>query len=56
MRYPILPDRWLSSADAEVRRMVYLMRHHSSYTPRDFDLSPYFAVVKPTLEVIYDAA
>jgi hypothetical protein len=25
------------------------IRHSSLYTPRDFDISPYFEVVKPTL-------
>jgi hypothetical protein len=54
VRYPILPDLWFTTADAEVRRLVYLMRHHSSYTPRDFDLSPYFAIVKPTIEHHFD--
>ncbi|WP_371193055.1 YiiX/YebB-like N1pC/P60 family cysteine hydrolase [Glaciecola sp. SC05] len=29
--------------------MVLTRRHYSHYTPRDFDLSPYFEVVKPTL-------
>ncbi|MCP9231169.1 MULTISPECIES: hypothetical protein [unclassified Mesorhizobium] len=28
--------------------------HHSLYTPRDFDLSPYFRIVKPTLEYGFD--
>lgn len=55
VRYPILPDRWLlDGTDAQTRRLVYLMRHHSSYTPRDFDLSPYFAVIKPTIEHEFD--
>jgi hypothetical protein len=26
------------------------IRHHSLFTPRDFDISPYFEIVKPTLE------
>jgi hypothetical protein len=25
-------------------------KHHSLLTPRDFDVSPYFAVIKPTVE------
>ncbi len=25
------------------------IRHYSLYAPRDFDLSPYFMIVKPTL-------
>ena len=30
------------------------IRHHSLYAPRDFDISPYFAVVKPTIENGFD--
>ena len=26
------------------------VRHHSLYVPRDFDVSPYFEIVKPSLE------
>ena len=26
------------------------IRHHSLFTPRDFDVSPYFNIVKPTIE------
>ncbi|MFT5718888.1 MAG: hypothetical protein ACI9T7_003099 [Oleiphilaceae bacterium] len=29
-------------------------RHFSHFTPRDFDLSPYFEVVKPTLTAGFD--
>lgn len=43
--YPILPD-----VTRENQRDVMHIRHHSLFTPRDFDLSPYFAVVKPTIE------
>jgi len=32
------------------RREMLEIRHHSLYAPRDFDISPYFAVVKPTIE------
>jgi len=32
-----------------VRRHLLEIRHSSLYTPRDFDISPYFEVVKPTL-------
>ena len=34
--------------------MHYEHRHFSHYVPRDFDLSPYFRVVKPTLELGFD--
>ena len=30
------------------------VRHHSLFAPRDFDVSPYFAVIKPTLETGFD--
>jgi hypothetical protein len=30
------------------------IRHHSLFTPRDFDISPYFEVVKPTLAAAFD--
>ena len=33
---------------------VYYRRHFTHYTPRDFDLSPYFRIIKPTLEQGFD--
>ena len=30
------------------------IRHHSLFAPRDFDLSPYFKIVKPTIEFGFD--
>jgi hypothetical protein len=30
------------------------IRHHSLYTPRDFDISPYFEVIKPILAYNFD--
>ncbi len=54
VRYPVLPDLWQLSPDRETRDLLYRVRHHASYTPRDFDLSPYFAVIKPTLERRFD--
>jgi len=53
--YPILPksidnhDGTNSEEDE-----AYEVRHHSLFTPRDFDLSPYFATVKPTIEGGFD--
>lgn len=29
-------------------------KHHSLLTPRDFDVSPYFAIIKPTVECGFD--
>ena len=54
IRYPILPTveyREEASAASDARRREILhIRHHSLYTPRDFDVSPYFRIVKPTIE------
>jgi hypothetical protein len=48
VRYPILPK--ISRAESESAREELLeIRHSSLYAPRDFDISPYFEVVKPTL-------
>jgi hypothetical protein len=49
VRYPILPEPVAEDAQPRFRP-----RHHSFVTPRDFDLSPFFAVVKPTLEAGFD--
>lgn len=50
--YPILPE--VRRVDAESRREILHIRHHSLYAPRDFDLSPFFAIVKPTIETGFD--
>lgn len=50
VRYPILPI----SVDSDDDETIYSIRHHSLFTPRDFDVSPYFAVIKPTLENAFD--
>jgi hypothetical protein len=48
VRYPILPK--ITHVDSQTeRREVAEIRHSSLYAPRDFDISPYFAVVKPRL-------
>lgn len=53
--YPILPTvRVLDASGDFARREIYHIRHHSLFTPRDFDLSPYFAVIKPTLRGDFD--
>ena len=49
VRYPILPK--VTRVESEqARREIMEIRHSSLYAPRDFDISPYFEVVKPTLE------
>jgi hypothetical protein len=52
VRYPILPR--VERVDDESRREIMHIRHHSLYTPRDFDLSPFFDIVKPTIESTFD--
>jgi hypothetical protein len=51
--YPILPDmirrRDNPGADDHNRELLTI-RHFSLYAPRDFDISPYFEVVKPSIE------
>jgi hypothetical protein len=51
--YPVLPLVTMHDADAVVREIFHI-RHHSLYAPRDFDVSPYFEVVKPTLAQGFD--
>jgi hypothetical protein len=58
IRYPILPERLTDSDDEEgseaQQREYFRIRHHSLFAPRDFDASPYFDVIKPTLEQGFD--
>ena len=49
VRYPILP-KIQRIENRRTRREILHIRHHSLYMPRDFDISPYFSVVKPTIE------
>jgi hypothetical protein len=51
--YPILPEMLRRNADPgaeDHNREILYIRHFSLYTPRDFDISPYFDVVKPMVE------
>lgn len=54
VRYPILPDVDFEEAKDYFGHRYYkeilFIRHYSQFTPRDFDMSPYFEIVKPTLE------
>lgn len=54
VHYPILPYPIWSSEDPDDRHLCYQIRHYSSFTPRDFDLSPYFDIVKPELRACFD--
>ncbi|MGB7286952.1 MAG: lipo-like protein, partial [Salaquimonas sp.] len=59
IKYPILPEVTLAPGRAHAesgysRREILHIRHHALFTPRDFDLSPYFKIIKPTLEHGFD--
>ena len=59
MRYPILPERILVNGKTYsmapyVQRENEHIRKHGLYTPRDFDVSPYFSIVKPNLDNGFD--
>ncbi len=53
IRYPILPKVTRLESKA-ARREVLAIRQSSLYMPRDFDISPYFAIIKPTIEMGFD--
>jgi hypothetical protein len=56
--FPILPVIDTEVMDApdcrDCLREIYHIRHHSLFVPRDFDVSPYFAVIKPSLGYVVD--
>lgn len=58
VRYPILPltehhNETGTSPDYNMTEVLHI-RHSSLFTPRDFDISPYFRVIKPTVEKGFD--
>ena len=48
VRYPILPEV------ADEKQESYRIKDSTLFVPRDFDISPYFSVVKPTIEKAYN--
>ncbi len=53
--YPILPEVSFDDAtNIAAQREIFHIRDHSLFAPRDFDLSPYFQVVKPALTDGFD--
>jgi hypothetical protein len=53
VHYPILAK--VTTMQSRIaRRQIAAIHHSSLYAPRDFDISPYFTVVKPTVEVGFD--
>src|SRR6201993_3615584 len=53
VRYPILP-RITRAGSRQARRAILHIRDSSLYMPRDFDISPYFEIVKPTVVQGFD--
>lgn len=58
VHYPILPRiesrTQIDEAGREHRSEILHIRDSSLYTPRDFDTSPFFRIIKPTLEMGFD--
>lgn len=55
--YPILPDIPAGETGRDdwfIEQEILHIRHHSLFTPRDFDVSPFFRIVKPTIEAGFD--
>ncbi|MFO1112101.1 MAG: YiiX/YebB-like N1pC/P60 family cysteine hydrolase [Bradyrhizobium sp.] len=48
VRYPILP-KITKAGSRRARKEILHIRDSSLYMPRDFDISPYFEIVKPTI-------
>ncbi|MBI1362010.1 MAG: YiiX/YebB-like N1pC/P60 family cysteine hydrolase [Sphingobium sp.] len=58
IKYPVLPLVTTVAAATptclDCLKEVLRIRHHSLFVPRDFDVSPYFKIVKPSLEGTFD--
>jgi len=59
IHYPILPERASINGKTYVlapfvKDEITHIRTYGLYTPRDFDVSPYFAIIKPTLAAGFD--
>lgn len=58
VHYPILPTIERQPTNVpdcnDCTEEILHVRHHSLFVPRDFDVSPYFAVVKPALAPGFD--
>lgn len=58
VHYPVLPEIQRAWSDdpmhADCYAEIYHIRHENLYTPRDFDISPFFDIIKPTIENGFD--
>lgn len=58
VRYPVLPDVEIArskgrTGEDQLREILHI-RDSRLYAPRDFDVSPYFRIVKPSLQEGFD--
>jgi len=58
IRYPILPvielQQSMTQEGQRYQSEIMHIRHHSLFAPRDFDVSPYFNIIKPSLNEGFD--
>lgn len=58
IHYPILPEieqiNPTTPGAEQARAEILHIRHHSLYMPRDFDVSPFFRIIKPRLDESFD--
>ena len=57
VKYPIIPHEApgnQSNSPGKYDTALLKPKHYSHFTPRDFDLSPYFEIVKPTIQGDFD--
>lgn len=56
--YPILPNIKINESSSKAakksREEILHIHHHSLFAPRDFDVSPYFQIVKPSIRDGFD--
>jgi len=59
IRYPILPEiDYLQTKGPNGQpycQQTLKIRHHSLFVPRDFDVSPYFEIIKPAIRHNFDS-
>ncbi|MDX2425722.1 MAG: YiiX/YebB-like N1pC/P60 family cysteine hydrolase [Cycloclasticus sp.] len=51
IQYPILP---VVKQRGDYKKLLFQLRHHSLFVPRDFDISPFFNIIKPALFTHFD--
>jgi hypothetical protein len=53
IRYPVLPHVEPGTHPDTAEEILHI-RHHSLFAPRDFDVSPYFDIIKPRIAAGFD--